>query len=71
MRILKVTLLADMNETLMHVSGHKFVPNGVRDFDLVCPSHGVAPGFVPYMLARVAGANAVCPLCGKRIGEKQ
>lgn len=58
------------NETLEHSTGHKFVDNGVGDYDLVCPTHGKVPGFVPYMLARIAPEYQRCRLCGQSIGKR-
>lgn len=59
-----------MTETLEHRTGHKFVPNGVGDYELICPTLGKVPGFVPFMLARIASGNRVCNACGQKIGER-
>lgn len=59
-----------MSEELLHESGHKFVPNGVGDYNLSCPTNGIRSGFVPYMIARCASARAECSACGMAIGKR-
>lgn len=53
-----------MSENIPYKFGHYCKPNGVGDFDFVCPIRGEKPGFVPYLLAfRLSGECA----CGQKI----
>ncbi len=55
-----------MTKTIRYSEGHKCQPNGVGDYELVCPkdNRGVIPGFVPFMLR---GTLKKCQGCGKNI----
>ena len=57
-----------MNEIIEYTSGHKCEPNGVGDYNMVCPTHGQLPMFIPYMWARIVVCDKICPLCGNMIG---
>ncbi len=55
-----------MTKTIQYSEDHKCQPNGVGDYELVCPedNKGVIPGFVPFMLR---GTLRKCKGCGKSI----
>src|SRR5688572_22651288 len=37
-----------MTKEIQYTAGHKCVPNGVGDYDFICPTTGRKPGFVPF-----------------------
>ncbi len=52
-----------MNKDVNYTFNHKAVPNGVGDFDMICPELGKV-FFIPIMMRR--DVFCTCP-CGKEI----
>ena len=51
-----------MNQMIRYTDGHECRPNGVGDYEMVCPTFGVLLGFVPFM--RRAVLRGRCSGCG-------
>jgi len=50
-----------LTKDILYGDGHKCVPNGVGDYDLVCPTLGQKPGFIPFMWAHILdGQRCAC-----------
>lgn len=54
-----------MNKPIKYTEGHVCRSNGVGDYEMVCPTHGLLPRTVPFMQRSLLSGN--CPLCGKKI----
>lgn len=53
--------MAKLNEIIVpYNDGHACFPNGVGDFDFVCPWHGKKPGFVPFFNAFLIEGTCLC-----------
>lgn len=51
-----------MNEIIKYESNHECVPNGVGDYDFVCPTRGIKPGFIPYFMRTLVTGTCACGL---------
>lgn len=47
-------------DNILYNDGHYCKPNGVGDFDFVCPTKGTKPGFIPYMYAFSLTGECAC-----------
>lgn len=56
-----------LEKTHKYTNNHTCKPNGVGDFDLICPEKGKVQ-FIPCFMYSMIKRN--CPLCGKWIEYK-
>jgi hypothetical protein len=49
----------NFEEEVEYTDGHRCIPNGVGDFDMICPTLG-NQGFVPIMLRRSVARECAC-----------
>ena len=54
-----------MDQMIQYTDGQECRPNGVGDYEMVCPTAGVLEGFVPFM--RRAVVRGRCHGCGLSI----
>lgn len=58
-----------MTKQLSYTGGHICRPNGVGDYEMVCPQAGVLPGFVSFMMRDALKGK--CPGCGEDVRIEQ
>ena len=51
------------DEVIPYALGHTCQPNGVGDYQFVCPTFGIKPGFVPFMFRNILRFQCACGVC--------
>ena len=52
------------DKEILYSASHKAIPNGVGDYDFICPENGFQ-FFIPYFLRETVGG--FCCSCGKDV----
>jgi len=54
-----------ITKEILYTHGHKCIPNGVGDYQMVCPDGEVVKGFIPFMMRAVI--KGLCTRCNKTL----